>query len=167
MVQIPADVLGKEFLWRQVRGAVEFLALFVAVFKVETLDRFAKGQGQHPVDPVEHFLAGLVDPFVFNPVVVNQLTQNYGVVAELVVQDFVDFARLGRVVGFGHCALRYDSVLFNQGDHHVPLTPVLLRGCHQPSDFTVVVGQFSRVDHVFVEVVGLFKFVPEELVGLG
>ena len=42
-----------------------------------------------------------------------------------------------------------------------------MRCSHQPGYLPAIGGLVGRPNNVFVEVVGLFKLVPEELVGLG
>ena len=88
--QIPANVLIKECYRCQIAVAMELLVFFSPIFKIKGLYRFTKSICQHAVDGVEHFFARGVD-LGFAGLFMNQLTQNYGIMTQLIVQNSIDF----------------------------------------------------------------------------
>ena len=102
VIEVPADVFLEEFLWGDVGVAVVLVILLGPVLKVEVLDRFAKGVGQHPVNLIQHLLPGRGQLRFASAVIVDHSPQDDGVVAQLVVQDVVDSPGVAGVKGLRH-----------------------------------------------------------------
>ena len=97
---MPLHIFFEERLRGQV-GVAVVLLLIIAIFKVKLGWRVAKSVSENAVNNAEKF-AFFSGNGVIASVGLFQLTQDFGIFAQLLIQNAVEFNRFFAVVGFWH-----------------------------------------------------------------
>ena len=140
--------------------------VLIHVFEIEGFRDRAVAGYQECVAFFQHLVLLATDGVLVGSVL-HQFPQNGRAAAQIAVEQHIECAGGGGLLGFGHRILGHDAVLVHDVHEHIPLAAVVDAGAHDVGHGAVVGGQMGGVQNAFQIIVHPLEFIPEGQIALG